>query len=449
MAGRRDDEPEDEEGGFGEALRSQERAVPTGRLGRWWNSGRSAVGLASTVLRGRDVMPDRAALEALTGRLGELKGVGMKLGQILSFIDPSLPPEAREVLSVLQRNAAASPFPAVEGVLRDAFGARADQLLATLERKPFSVASIGQVHRARLGEREVVVKVRHPGIEQALKADFSAAVGGVSMANAVLFGLASSAKAMVDECRATLLSECDFAREASSQRTFGAWAAGHRVLVVPEVVDAWSSGAVLTTRYEPGASLEAFLAGQPTQAARDAAGVALFEVMVRGFHELGLLYADPHPGNFAFRTGPDGAVRVVLYDFGCVRAYEARHTRAFSALVAALREGRRADALQAARDFGFGVEGAEREAIFDRFARSFFAPLLERGASVVEPDGAVEASQVLKDKRALAKLGLPPHLLFLLRLRFGMYAVLARLGARADWGALESEWSCGPISLSS
>ncbi len=44
---------------------------------------------------------------------------------------------------------------------------------------------------------------------------------------------------------------------------------------------------------------------------------------------------------------------------------------------------------------------------------------------------------MMKDKLSLMKLGLPPHTLFLLRLRFGLYAVLARLGARCDWAELE------------
>jgi predicted unusual protein kinase regulating ubiquinone biosynthesis (AarF/ABC1/UbiB family) len=159
--------------------------------------------------------------------------------------------------------------------------------------------------------------------------------------------------------------------------------------------------------------------------------------MVGGFHELGLLYADPHPGNFAFRAGG----QVVVYDFGCVRGFERRHTQAFAQMALSLRDGRRDSLLRAARDFGFGIDGPVQEATFERFARSFFAPMLVRGPSVIPPDGAVETAQMLRDKRALAALRVPGHLVFLLRLRFGLYAVLAVLGARADWGALEAEWA--------
>ncbi len=414
-----------------------EKAVSTSRIGRMWSGGRSAAGLASTFLR-RDAMPDADALASLTERLGELKGVGMKLGQILSFIDPSLSPEVREALSVLQRSAPASPASAVRETLERELGPRAAELLAAMEPQPFSVASIGQVHRARLAVGDVAVKVRHPGIEAALTADYSSALGGVTLANALLFGAAASAKELVDEGRTVMLAECDFAREANHQRAFRAWFAkkGASHVVVPEVVDAWSSSAVLTTRWEPGSSLEQFLAGAPSQRRRDEVGRALFEVMVGGFHELGLLYADPHPGNFAFRGDA-----VVVYDFGCVRRFEREQTRAFSDVGEALRSGDRRALFAAARRFGFGIEGDEREAIFERFAHGFFAPLLVRGPSAIPPDAAIEAASLMRDKRALAKLGLPPALLFLLRLRFGLYAVLAQLGARADWGALERSYA--------
>ena len=52
-----------------------------------------------------------------------------------------------------------------------------------------------------------------------------------------------------------------------------------------------------------------------------------------------------------------------------------------------------------------------------------------------------EARGVLHDKRFLIGLRLPARLLFLFRLRFGLYAVLARLGASVDWAALEGAWA--------
>jgi hypothetical protein len=47
----------------------------------------------------------------------------------------------------------------------------------------------------------------------------------------------------------------------------------------------------------------------------------------------------------------------------------------------------------------------------------------------------------MQDKRAIMQLALPGKLLFLFRLRFGLYAVLSRIEAEADWAGLESKWA--------
>jgi hypothetical protein len=42
---------------------------------------------------------------------------------------------------------------------------------------------------------------------------------------------------------------------------------------------------------------------------------------------------------------------------------------------------------------------------------------------------------------ALARLRLPGELTFLFRIRFGLYAVLSRLGSVADWAEIERKLS--------
>lgn len=71
--------------------------------------------------------------------------------------------------------------------------------------------------------------------------------------------------------------------------------------------------------------------------------------------------------------------------------------------------------------------------------RGFFAPLLAPGRHAVQADRAVAMGETAKLKRRLMRMRLPGKLLFLFRIRFGLYAVLARIGAELDWAALEDE----------
>jgi hypothetical protein len=71
--------------------------------------------------------------------------------------------------------------------------------------------------------------------------------------------------------------------------------------------------------------------------------------------------------------------------------------------------------------------------------RGFFAPLLTPGRHAIPADRAVAIGEVVKLKRKLMKMRLPGKFMFLFRIRFGLYAVLSRIGAELDWSALEDE----------
>jgi predicted unusual protein kinase regulating ubiquinone biosynthesis (AarF/ABC1/UbiB family) len=440
-------EDEDERVGMlRQQLLGTEKSLARSGVERLWKTGRGAAGLAFSALGGRLrgkgeglAAADARAIAQLVARLGELKGLSMKAGQILGYIDPALPEELRALLSVLQTASPANPFAQVEATIRSAFGARADGLLAGLERRPVSVASIGQVHRARLPEgTDVAVKVRHPGIDEALRSDFRSAGAGSAVASLLMPGASASVRGFIDEARTVLLEECDFSLERERQATFARLFAHDETLLIPAVEPAWCAPTVLTTRWLPGRSFDAFLAAGPSQEERNRVGEALFSFYVGTLYRHGLFHGDPHPGNYAFRE--DG--RVVVYDFGCVRAFDPPSVLAFSALIQAVRSDEPRYMREALVALGAAPPSDARNlALLRTLLRGFFAPLLVRGAHAMDPGPGFEAQQLLRDKRFLLKLALPGRFLFLFRLRFGLSAVLARLGAIADWGALESQWA--------
>ena len=423
---------------IGEQFLDAQKAVPTSVFSRLTRTARSAYGLGRTVLS-KDSDPDLAAVLRLTSQLGELKGVAMKMGQVLGFLDSTLPPEVRQMLSLLQSRAPASSFESVEATIRTALPHQAEELLAELQPRPSAVASIGQVHRGRLRDGTVVaVKVRHPGIDAALRADFATAGAGLGFANTILLGAASSAREGLEEVRRVMQAECDFAAEATHQARFAQILRDDPVIDIPAVEPDFCAEPVLTSRWLAGHRLDDFLATGPTQAERDRIGEALFRFYLGTLYRTGWFHADPHPGNYAFTD--EG--RVIVYDFGCVRHFGAPIVRALADLVRALRAGNVSAIREAAIGLGFKsqLQGDDLDA-FLRFARSFFAPILTPGRHAIAPDAGLEAGRLAQDKRQLARLGVPGQLLFLFRVRFGLYAVLSRIGAVVDWGGLESTFA--------
>ena len=104
----------------------------------------------------------------LAQRMGKLRGLPQKIGQILSMSEET---EGASAFQPLTDNAQPLPFTEIEPVLEKAWGAPLDSVVQTIDRNGLA-ASLGQVHRAVLRDgREVAVKVRYAGIAQAVMND--------------------------------------------------------------------------------------------------------------------------------------------------------------------------------------------------------------------------------------------------------------------------------------
>ena len=95
----------------------------------------------------------------------------MKLGQLLSSRPDLMPDVYIEELSQLVDAVPPVPFAEIEAVILADLG---DDVFTTIDPEPLAAASIAQTHRALLKTgREVVVKVRRPGIVEQVELDLS------------------------------------------------------------------------------------------------------------------------------------------------------------------------------------------------------------------------------------------------------------------------------------
>lgn len=271
--------------------------------------------------------------------LGELKGAVMKVGQMASIAHDVLPKELSEALGKLQREAPPMDYAVIAEQVERELGAPPERLFSRFDREPFAAASIGQVHRATTDDgREVVVKVQYPGVEDAVDSDLTQLKIALRASGIVNIGR-EALNASFKEVRARLHEELDYTNEASNVRLFRRYHLGdpsipgaaprHAFMVLPDVVGERSSQRVLTLTYEPGDQLTELASKGYAQAERDALGRNLFTMLCSQVFELGIIHADPNPGNFAFRR--DGTI--VLYDFGCTKRLDLAIITAYKDLI--------------------------------------------------------------------------------------------------------------------
>ncbi|MEQ1505732.1 MAG: AarF/ABC1/UbiB kinase family protein [Myxococcota bacterium] len=405
--------------------------LPTGLAARATATARIAANLgragARRLVRRSD--DDDASLgDALFRELDQLKGLGMKVGQILSYMEVGLPEETVRRLTALQHGVSPLAGPVIVAEVERQLGAPIGSLFDRFDPTPIAAASIGQVHRAAVRGVEVAVKVRYPGVRASLDADTRQlrVIGSIAALATVVDG-----QARVSERRARLLAECDYRIEAANQARFAAILAGDPALSVPEVVADRSAEGVLTTAWRDGERFDAVRAADPARRAAVAATLVRFPWSTVLGH--GVLHADPHPGNFLF-PGDD---RVVVLDFGCVKRLDPADVAAFRRLVQVVLDRDRGALLDAALAVGLvprpdKIDADELWAMLSwmlapyrterfRFDRAFW----DEGQRFTRPTNP-----------NARWLGFPPAWLWLQRTLFGLHAVLTRLGVEGRFAEL-------------
>lgn len=357
----------------------------------------------------------RLALEALGPTY-------VKIGQILATRGDLLPPEWIAELELLQSAAPTLPFEAIRAEVEAALGMPPEDAFAWFDTTPLAAASMAQVHRARLADgREVVLKIRRPGIRAAMEADLRligelAALIAKSSAEARRF----EPVALARQLRQALLDELDFTNEGRNADLLRADMGAEPRVVVPEIHWQWTSETLLVMDYVAGVkpvSGEALRAAgiDPEAIAELGADTVIAMVLVNGrFH------ADPHPGNLLCLPGD----RLALLDLGSIGHVGPKRRDEFIAFVLALSGG---NARALADTLALWSEGhAVPRRTIDRAAEA----IVQRHGG-----GRLVLSAMMPDFLRLLReegLVLPPDLLLVFKAMVTMDGVLDRIAPGFD-----------------
>jgi ubiquinone biosynthesis protein len=257
----------------------------------------------------------------------------IKLGQLLSSRPDLLPDVYIEELGRLVDEVPPVPYVELEPAIRADLG---PDVFVRVDPEPLATASIAQIHGAILKDgREVVVKVRRPGVLEQVEVDLALVRSGAGLAErasevARLVQLA----ALADELEAHLRAELDLAAEAENTETIARLLADYDDLVVPAVVRPWVSERVLVLERIDGKKL-APGHGIPAERAAELART-FFRAYVRQVTLAGVYHADPHRGN-VLHTSDD---RLALLDFGLIGRLDDDTRRTLALLLMAVAQNR-------------------------------------------------------------------------------------------------------------
>jgi len=262
--------------------------------------------------------PEMDPMESIGRRMAqaceELGPTFVKLAQMASTRPDVLPAQVIDALSRLQDDV--RPFPAEQArrVFRDNVGQDTETAFRTFADEPFASGSIGQVHRATTADgRDVVVKIKRPGVDQTIQTDMHILRYLAERAEALLPEMRPyRPKMLIDEFADSIRRELDFINEAATTARFHEAFADDPAVKTPKVYWELTGPSVLTLEFMDGIRLREALGEQRDRCDLPVLAQRLAECFLKQYFDLGFFHADPHPGNLLIRP----ASELVVFDYG-------------------------------------------------------------------------------------------------------------------------------------
>lgn len=248
--------------------------------------------------------------------LKELKGASMKVGQLLSLdLGDYLPPEVAKILEELHEKSTFLPYEKIKPILQQELGDKFFRL-KDITTSPIAAASIGQVHKAKLDGRDIIIKVQYPGVKESIPSDLRVLELILKQMSFILGKSETDLKPFLNEIADTLLKEVDYNHELRMHQKYQ-HSFKDSVFIIPDVYPDFSTSKVLVQEFISGVNFSQWQEKNPSEELKRIFAENLIKLYLDEIFTHKLVQTDPNPGNFLIT--PEN--KMALIDFGAVKEY--------------------------------------------------------------------------------------------------------------------------------
>ena len=244
--------------------------------------------------------------------LKELKGSALKVAQMLSMEKNILPRAYVEKFSLAQFSVPPLSAPLVKKTFRRYFSKNPEEVFDRFSEQSINAASIGQVHKATLGEKTFAVKIQYPGVAKSISSDLAMIK---PIAKKMLNIKGEGSDDYFQEVEFKLIEETDYTRELNQSTQMAQDCQHIPNLRFPNYYPELSCDRILTMDWMYGQHLSEWCKRPFTPEQGQKIGQTLWDFYMYQMHVLRRIHADPHPGNFLI----DERDNLMVIDFGCLK----------------------------------------------------------------------------------------------------------------------------------
>jgi len=379
---------------------------------------------------------DRDNAADIYSTLSNLKGSALKVAQMLSMDQSILPRAYADQFSLSLNSAPPLSGPLIVQTFTKRYGKAPQEIFDKFEMKATHAASIGQVHQAYKNGQKLAVKIQYPGVAESISSDLRL----IKPFALRLLGLSESELAVyLKEVESKLIEETDYDMELSQGVRISQACHHLENLQFPKYFEDLSNDRILVMEWLEGKPLKEWLKTNPTQEERNKIGQSLWDFYNFQQHELKVIHADPHPGNFL--VTPEGKLGVV--DFGCTKEIPQDFYEAFFGLVDPETHKDKAQAMQLFKSLQMILStDSDKQAQFffnlysemiNLFAKPYRVDSFDFGdptfmGALYEYGEKVSKIPEMRQARGVK------HFIYVNRTNFGLYNILHEIGAKVNIG---------------
>jgi ubiquinone biosynthesis protein len=303
-----------------------------------------------------------------------LRGVYIKLGQILSVMGTFLPRSYTEEMEKLQDEVPAQPYRTISKSFVGSFGKDPKHAFKTFNEKPIAAASLGQVHEASDEQgRRLAVKILYPNVATIIRVDLR--VLGWALGIYKTFVPVQQIERVHEQLEDMLNRETDLANEARCITRMAKNFESDPDVLFPTVVPEFTSETVLTMSFMDGVKISKKDALEKIGLDPYKVATKLTQVFYKQLFADRFFHADPHPGNWFVQRGPEGQPRIVVLDLGSASEVTDNLADGMLDILSGLMTRNDDLVVKGIETMGFVAEGGDR-GLLERATRKYFEKLL-------------------------------------------------------------------------